>query len=79
MESAITEIRLAIVGYIALFAAIGLAFVFVNLLLVGVSCGPPIRTKRNSRSTNVANRRSDRAIVQFDLRFYVVALDLHRV
>jgi NADH-quinone oxidoreductase subunit A len=64
---------IAIVAYIALFAAAGLSFVFVNLL-IGRFLRPndPHTEKREIYECGEPTIGS--SYVQFDLRFYVVAL-----
>ena len=65
---------LGVVAYLALFTAVGIVFLFVEFAGRASSCGRQIRTPRSWKSTNAASRRSARSFVQFDLRFYVVAL-----
>ena len=55
MHSAISD-SVGLVAYLALFAGVGILFVFVNLL-VGRFLRPNNPTKRNWKSTSVANRR----------------------
>lgn len=72
MASAL-DISTGIVGYLALFAGVGFAFIFVNLLL-----GRFLRPDNPSREKQEIYECGEPAIgssfVQFDLRFYVVAL-----
>ena len=63
----------SLVGYISLFAAIGLAFVFVNLL-VGRFLRPADPHAEKLEIYECGEPAIGSSYVQFDLRFYVVAL-----
>ena len=63
----------AIVGYLALFAAIGFGFIFVNLL-VGHFLRPADPHKEKQEIYECGEPAIGSSFVQFDLRFYVVAL-----
>ena len=62
-----------IVGYIALFAGVGLVFVFVNLL-VGRFLRPSNPHEEKLEIYECGEPSIGSSFVQFDLRFYVVAL-----
>lgn len=62
-----------IVGYLALFAGVGFAFVFVNLL-VGRLFRPANPTPEKLEIYECGEPTIGSSFVQFDLRFYVVAL-----
>ena len=62
-----------IVGYIALFAGVGLVFVFVNLL-VGRFLRPANPDEEKLEIYECGEPAIGSSFVQFDLRFYVVAL-----
>jgi NADH-quinone oxidoreductase subunit A len=62
-----------IVGYLALFAAVGLAFVFVNLL-IGRFLRPNNPHEEKLEIYECGEPAIGSSFVQFDLRFYVVAL-----
>lgn len=64
---------IAIAGYIALFAAIGIGFLFVNLL-VGRLVRPKLPNKEKLEIYECGEPTIGSSFVQFDLRFYVVAL-----
>jgi NADH-quinone oxidoreductase subunit A len=64
---------IAIAGYIALFAAIGIGFLFVNLL-VGRLVRPQLPNKEKLEIYECGEPTIGSSFVQFDLRFYVVAL-----
>ena len=72
MSNAVTS-SLGIVAYLALFAAIGILFLFVNLLV-----GRFVRPRKPNAEKLDVYECGEPAIgtsyVQFDLRFYVVAL-----
>ncbi len=63
----------AIVGYLALFAAIGFGFIFVNLL-VGHFLRPADPHPEKQEIYECGEPTIGSSFVQFDLRFYVVAL-----
>lgn len=63
----------AIVGYLALFAAIGFGFIFVNLL-VGRFLRPDDPHVEKQEIYECGEPSIGSSFVQFDLRFYVVAL-----
>ncbi len=64
---------IAIAGYIALFAALGIGFLFVNLL-VGRLVRPKLPNKEKLEIYECGEPTIGSSFVQFDLRFYVVAL-----
>jgi NADH-quinone oxidoreductase subunit A len=72
MGSAV-DISAGIVGYLALFAGVGLAFVFVNLLL-GRFLRPSNPHAEKLEIYECGEPAIGSSFVQFDLRFYVVAL-----
>ncbi len=72
MESAF-ESSLGIVAYLALFAGVGLAFVFVNLL-IGRFVRPDNPSVEKKEIYECGEPAIGSSFVQFDLRFYVVAL-----
>ncbi len=63
----------AIVAYLALFAGIAAAFLFVNLL-VGKLVRPKLPNKEKLEVYECGEPVIGSSFVQFDLRFYVVAL-----
>ena len=64
----------SIAAYVVLFGSVGLLFLLVSLLL-GRLLRPDCADSRPSwMSMNAASRPSGSSFVQFDLRFYVVAL-----
>lgn len=63
----------SIVGYLALFAAIGFGFIFVNLL-VGHFLRPHDPHPEKQEIYECGEPAIGSSFVQFDLRFYVVAL-----
>jgi NADH-quinone oxidoreductase subunit A len=63
----------AIVAYLALFAAIGFGFIFVNLL-VGYFLRPHDPHDEKQEIYECGEPTIGSSFVQFDLRFYVVAL-----
>ena len=63
----------AIVGYLALFAAIGFGFIFVNLL-VGYFLRPDDPHNEKQEIYECGEPAIGSSFVQFDLRFYTVAL-----
>lgn len=63
----------AIVGYLALFAALGFGFIFVNLL-VGYFLRPSDPHEEKKEIYECGEPAIGSSFVQFDLRFYVVAL-----
>lgn len=63
----------AIVGYLALFATIGFGFIFVNLL-VGYFLRPYDPHPEKQEIYECGEPTIGSSFVQFDLRFYVVAL-----
>src|SRR5512145_2533587 len=64
---------LAIVAYMALFAAVGIGFLFVNLL-VGKFLRPANPHAEKLEIYECGEPSIGSSFVQFDLRFYVVAL-----
>ncbi len=72
MESAIDS-SVGIVAYIALFAGVGFVFVFVNLLL-GRFLRPSNPHEEKLEIYECGEPTIGSSFVQFDLRFYVVAL-----
>src|SRR5258708_32797344 len=62
----------AIAAYLALFSAVGLGFMFVNLL-VGRFCRPHAPNKEKLEVYECGEPTIGSSFVQFDLRFYVVA------
>ena len=67
------DVSVGIVAYLALFAAIGFAFVFVNLL-VGRFLRPDDPHEEKQEIYECGEPPIGSSFVQFDLRFYVVAL-----
>ena len=63
----------AIVAYLALFAVVGFAFLFVNLL-VGRFLRPVLPNEEKLEVYECGEPTIGSSFVQFDLRFYVVAL-----
>ncbi len=63
----------AIVAYLALFAGVAIAFLFVNLL-VGKFVRPKLPNKEKLEVYECGEPVIGSSFVQFDLRFYVVAL-----
>lgn len=63
----------AIVAYLALFAAVGFGFLFVNLL-VGRFLRPALPNQEKLEVYECGEPTIGSSFVQFDLRFYVVAL-----
>lgn len=63
----------AIVGYLALFAALGFGFIFVNLL-VGHFLRPHDPHAEKQEIYECGEPTIGSSFVQFDLRFYVIAL-----
>ncbi|MFO0901265.1 MAG: NADH-quinone oxidoreductase subunit A [Pirellulales bacterium] len=61
------------VGYLALFAGVGLVFLFANLL-VGKLVRPQDRTPEKLEVYECGEPTIGSSFVQFDIRFYVVAL-----
>ena len=72
MSSAL-ESSLGIVAYLALFAAVGVTFLFVNLL-VGWLLRPANPNDEKLEIYECGEPTIGSGFVQFDLRFYVVAL-----
>src|SRR5450631_3878715 len=64
---------LAIVAYLALFAAVGFVFLFANLL-VGWLFRPRTPNEEKLEVYECGEPTIGSSFVQFDLRFYVVAL-----
>src|SRR5687767_2166471 len=64
---------LAIVAYLALFASVGIVFLFVNLL-VGKFVRPANPHAEKLEIYECGEPTIGSSFVQFDLRFYVVAL-----
>src|SRR5437667_4913350 len=62
-----------VVGYLALFASVGAAFIFVNLL-AGRLLRPNSPNKEKLEVYECGEPTIGSSFVQFDLRFYVVAL-----
>ncbi len=62
-----------IVGYLALFTGVGLAFVFFNLL-IGYLVRPKAPNAEKLEVYECGEPTIGSSFVQFDLRFYVVAL-----
>ena len=67
------ESSTAIAGYLALFAGVGFVFVFVNLLL-GRFLRPDNPGEEKQEIYECGEPPIGSSFVQFDLRFYVVAL-----
>lgn len=67
------DTSLAIVAYIALFASVGIVFLFANLLL-GRFLRPNNPTPEKLEIYECGEPTIGSSYVQFDLRFYVVAL-----
>lgn len=67
------ESSVSIVGYLALFVGIGLVFVFVNLL-VGRFLRPHNSHQEKGEIYECGEPTIGSSYVQFDLRFYIVAL-----
>ncbi|MBL9123458.1 MAG: NADH-quinone oxidoreductase subunit A, partial [Planctomycetaceae bacterium] len=63
----------SIVGYLALFVTVGILFLFVNLL-VGWLLRPSDPTAEKGEIYECGEPTIGSSFVQFDLRFYVVAL-----
>jgi NADH-quinone oxidoreductase subunit A len=63
----------AIVAYLALFAAVGFGFLFVNLL-IGRLVRPVLPNQEKLEVYECGEPTIGSSFVQFDLRFYVVAL-----
>ena len=63
----------SIVGYLALFAALGFGFIFVNLL-VGYFLRPHDPHEEKQEIYECGEPTIGSSFVQFDLRFYVIAL-----
>ena len=72
MPDAVTS-SLSIVAYLALFAAIGIVFLLVNLL-VGKLIRPSSPSAEKREIYECGEPAVGSSFVQFDLRFYVVAL-----
>jgi NADH-quinone oxidoreductase subunit A len=72
MASAL-ETSVGVVGYLALFGSIGFAFIFINLL-VGRYLRPHNPYKEKLEIYECGEPAIGSSFVQFDLRFYVVAL-----
>jgi len=67
------ESSTSIVAYLALFVAVGLLFLFVNLL-VGYLVRPHNPSEEKGEIYECGEPTIGTSFVQFDLRFYVVAL-----
>lgn len=67
------ESSIGIVGYLALFAGVGVVFLFVNLL-VGKFVRPANPSPEKAEIYECGEPTIGSSFVQFDLRFYVVAL-----
>lgn len=63
----------AVAGYLATFALVGVLFVFVNLL-IGRLIRPKIPNQEKQEIYECGEPTIGSSFVQFDLRFYVVAL-----
>src|SRR5579885_3791292 len=63
----------AIVGYLALFVFVGWSFLFINLL-VGKFVRPKVPNEEKAEIYECGEPTIGSSFVQFDLRFYVVAL-----
>lgn len=72
MSSAVSG-SLGIAGYLALFAGVGLVFVFVNLL-IGRFVRPSNPHPEKLEIYECGEPTIGSSFVQFDLRFYVIAL-----
>jgi len=72
-EAAALESSVSLVGYLALFVGIGLVFVFVNLL-VGRFLRPDNPHQEKGEIYECGEPTIGSSYVQFDLRFYIVAL-----
>ncbi|HCA49835.1 MAG TPA: NADH-quinone oxidoreductase subunit A [Planctomycetaceae bacterium] len=72
-EAAALESSVSLVGYLALFIGIGLVFVFVNLL-VGRFLRPDNPHQEKGEIYECGEPTIGSSYVQFDLRFYIVAL-----
>ena len=64
---------MAVVGYLVLFASVGVLFLFVNLL-VGRYLRPDNPNQEKQQVYECGEPTIGSSFVQFDLRFYVVAL-----
>lgn len=64
---------MAVVGYLVLFASVGVLFLFVNLL-VGRCLRPDNPNQEKQQVYECGEPTIGSSFVQFDLRFYVVAL-----
>ena len=73
VASAALEPSVSLVGYLALFVGIGLVFVFVNLL-VGRFLRPHNPHQEKGEIYECGEPTIGSSYVQFDLRFYIVAL-----
>src|SRR5262245_38051937 len=67
------NIPAAVVGYLALFTGVGVVFLFSNLLL-GYFLRPKAPNKEKLEVYECGEPTIGSSFVQFDLRFYVVAL-----
>ena len=67
------DASVSVVGYLALFAGVGFAFVFANLLL-GRFLRPHDPHEEKQEIYECGEPAIGSSFVQFDLRFYVVAL-----
>lgn len=72
MQAAVSS-SLGIVAYLALFASVGLLFIFVNLL-VGRFVRPSEPNEEKLDIYECGEPTIGSSFVQFDLRFYVIAL-----
>ena len=72
-EAAALESSVSLVGYLARFVGIGLVFVFVNLL-VGRFLRPDNPHQEKGEIYECGEPTIGSSYVQFDLRFYIVAL-----
>ena len=67
------ESAVNIVGYLTLFVGVGLAFVFINLL-VGHFVRPATPSPEKGEIYECGEPSIGSSYIQFDLRFYIVAL-----
>jgi len=67
------DVSIGLAGYMALFASVGVVFLFVNLL-VGKFLRPDDPTAEKLEIYECGEPSIGSSFVQFDLRFYVVAL-----
>src|SRR6187431_2193532 len=72
-ETSSWDASIGLVAYLALFAAVGIIFLFVNLL-VGKFLRPSNPHEEKLEIYECGEPTIGSSFVQFDLRFYVVAL-----